>query len=251
MPLDPENQTTNYLLGYLYTGHKRFSEALSHLDRALERNPNFAPGLAAKGLVQSRLADLESENEMRRNHLRAQAEANLTRALEMDSRLLDADGESYFGTLGGVYRRQGRWEDAARAYERAVEVTPNNSYPVGNLATVYKRLGRETEAQDIYRKVIRLAAEALEDRPTDIWKRFDLAQALLVIGEPERGLQEYRRGFDYLYAPGPLESALGGLRALQAMPNPPEGLAEGIALLEAEIARWQRRESAQSDAAGH
>ena len=72
------------------------------------------------------------------NELYNVAEARLLEALQLDPVLLTPDGESYYGTLGSLYRRQGRIEDALDTYRRAADVTPQRSYPFVNLAMLIK-----------------------------------------------------------------------------------------------------------------
>lgn len=243
--LDPTNQITNYLLGYLYVNRKEFDRAIEHLNNALKADENFAPALAAMGLAQRRMGDTVSdpENELERHQLWAQAEYNLNKALAADSGLIDADNESYFGTLGGLYRRQKRDEEALRAYENAVKVTPNNSYPVGNLASLYKKLGYEDEAQRMYERSLEIAEAILDDNPGDTWARLDLAQALLVLGDKNRALDQYQNVIGRIQEPAPLESALSGLNYLADAPQPIVGLDETIDLLQRSIARLQKQKS--------
>ena len=47
--LEPDNQSTNYLLGYLYISKKRFEEALDYLQRVFEVDPTFCPCLGSNG----------------------------------------------------------------------------------------------------------------------------------------------------------------------------------------------------------
>lgn len=228
--LDNTNQTTNYLLGYLYTTRRRYEEARDYLHQALEISPDFAPALAALGLVQRRMGDRE-ENIERRNALWAKAEANLLRALEIDPNMVDADGESYYGTLGGLYRRQNRLGDALHAYQQAVSVTPQSSYPAGNLAVLYKVTGRDAEADEMFARVQEIAETILKDNPSDHWTRLDLGQALLAQNKTEDALREYRQ---LLFRDPPLATldiGANGLEFLRQSPTPIPGLEEAIALL--------------------
>jgi tetratricopeptide (TPR) repeat protein len=241
--IDPNNQITNYLLGYLYVGRKDFDKAVDHLEQALKIDANFAPALAAMGLAQRRMGDAmtEPEDEMKKRQLWAQAELNLNKALEADPSLIDADNESYFGSLGGLYRRQGRNQDALKAYESAVKVTPTSSYPVGNLATLYKKLGYDDDAGRMYERATEISEAILDDHPGDTWARLDLAQALLVRGDTQHAMEQYRNVIDRINEPGPLESAYSGLRFLMDAPTPISGLVEAMNLLTQSITRLQRQ----------
>lgn len=233
--IEPENQTTNYLLGYLYTARRQFGEAMEHLNQALATNPDFAPALAALGLAQRRMGDKVSDIDDR-NEQWAEAEINLLRALKIDSNLLDADGESYYGTLGGLYRRQNRHEDALHAYQHAVDVTPQSSYPAGNLAILYKYTGRDEEALEAYLRVQEIAEAILDDNPSDHWARLDLAQSLLVQGRVDEAMREYKNLVMRQPPAGALDSGASGLEFLSQSPSSINGIEEAIQILKEALA---------------
>ena len=238
--IEPENQTTNYLLGYLYTARRQFGDAMAHLNQALATNPDFAPALAALGLAQRRMGDKVSNIDAR-NEQWAEAEINLLRALKTDSNLLDADGESYYGTLGGLYRRQNRHEDALHAYQHAVEVTPQASYPAGNLAILYKYTGRDDEALEAYMRVEEIAETILDDNSSDHWARLDLAQALLVQGRADEAIREYKNLVMRQPPSGALDSGASGLEFLSQSPTPINGVEEAIQILKEALAERENQ----------
>ena len=236
--LEPDNQSTNYLLGYLYISKKRFQEALDYLQRVFEVDPNFAPALAAMGLAQSRLGR-QIEDPQTRNGYWAQAEVNLIKALDKDPGMIDADGESYYGTLGGLYRRQERHADAMRAYEKAVEVTPHSSYPVGNLAVLYQYLGEVDKAQGMFARVEQIVGKIIQDRPGDYWARLDLAQALLIQGKTEAAFAQYDEIIGRKTPSTALSSAISTLEFLANASLPIKGLTEAINKLQTAISKYQ------------
>ena len=161
-----------------------------------------------------------------------QAEARLKEALARDPRLTDAEGESYYGTLGGLYRRQGRLYAALDAYERARSVTPHSSYPLINLASLHKRLGNDAEAEQAFRDVVQRAQWQLDDDPRDNWTRCDLAQAYLVLGQPDAAFQHFARVLDQGAEPGMLETVRSGLAFLSESPTPIQRLDALIARID-------------------
>lgn len=237
--LDNNNPTTNYLLGYIYTARRKFALAQEHLERALKGSPNFAPALAALGLAQRRMGDQIKDDTPARNLLYAQAESNLLAALKIDAGLIDADGESYYGTLGGLYRRQHRYADAIYAYEQAVEITKNNSYPVNNLAVLYKQTGKDDKAAVTFEKAVEIAKVILDDRPSDIWARYDLAQGLLVLGRTEEAQKLYREIISSKPPVSSIQSHLSTLEVLATSPSPIKGIQDVIDVLNREEDRRQ------------
>lgn len=232
--LAPNNQATNYLLGYLFTTRKQFDDAITRLECALEADPEFAPAIAALGLALRRKGDVITDEGQitERNTLWAQAEIKLLEALSLDSRLTDAEGESYYGTLGGLYRRQRRYDDALRAYELARQVTPNSSYPIINLATLYAHKGDMGNACPYFEMVVKTAELKLDDDPLDYWTRADYAQANLVLGDTKKALEQLHMLLDQGPERYVLETVRSGLRFLNESPTPIDGLDDMLRVLD-------------------
>lgn len=239
LAIDETDHATNYLLGYLYTQRKELDLAIEHLQRALAKEPDFTPAIAALGLALRRKGDglTAPDQQAERQRLWEQAEARLKEALARDPRLTDAEGESYYGTLGGLYRRQDRLYAALDAYERAHQVTPHSSYPLINLASLHKRLGNDAEAENYFREVVQRALWQLDDDPRDNWTRCDLAQAYLVLGQHEAAFQHFARVLDQGAEPGMLETVRSGLAFLRESPTPIPYLDDLIARIDGALAR--------------
>lgn len=235
--LDPHDHATNYLLGYLYTSRKEIDLALDFLDDALALEPDFTPGIAALGLALRRKGDsiTDPAHYEERDRYWQQAEAKLSEALNKDSRLTDADGESYYGTLGGLYRRQKRYYAALDAYERAHLVTPASSYPIINLAAIHTHQGNAKEATYYFDQVVKQARLKLDDDPRDAWTRCDLAQARLILGDPSGAKEEIQTVIDQEPERGVLETVHDGLKFLREAPEPITGLEDLIALIDAAL----------------
>jgi tetratricopeptide (TPR) repeat protein len=221
-------------LGYLYIQRKQIDLALNHLEHALKSEQNFTPGIAALGLALRRKGDsLDNDgHQAERDLFWGQAESRLLEALSQDHRLTDADGESYFGTLGGLYRRQKRYYAALDAYERAYQVTPNSSYPLINLASIHTHEGNLKQARHYFEKVVEQARLALDDDPRNAWRRCDLAQALLVMSQQDEALKELRAVIKQDPERSVLETVRSGLSFLSESPERIAGLDEMISLLD-------------------
>jgi tetratricopeptide (TPR) repeat protein len=241
--LDPDSEAINYFLGELHLMGRDLENAVKYLDCCLETDPSFPPAVAARGHAIRLLAE-KSQNLTERNRLYAEAESHLLRALEERPNLLNAEGEAVHGTLGGLYRRQGRLREAIAAYEEAQKVTPQHSYPVNNLATLHLMLGNAEEAAAYFERSRVLALRRLDDNPFDYWARFDLANTQLHDGNKEEALQTLAQAVEQAPVHGPLESALDALRDLQTAPTPLPGLDEAIAYLEAAIPEKQAQTEA-------
>ena len=136
LELDPESLITHYRLGYVYTQSGVLEKAEYHLNRALEIEKNFAPALAALGYVSRRIGEKMPEG-IERSQILNKAENLLLQGLAISHKLVDDDNESWWGSLGGLYRRRGQIDQAIMAYENAAAITPKSSYAFSNLALLY------------------------------------------------------------------------------------------------------------------
>jgi adenylate cyclase len=108
---------------------------------ALQLKPDLAAVHASRGLALS----LGQRHE--------EAEKAFTRAVEIDPRLFDA---YYFHARHAF--AQGKFEQAAKLFEKAAEVRPDDYQAISLLAQVYRTLGREEESKE----ACRLTLEAIE-----------------------------------------------------------------------------------------
>src|SRR5262249_33466397 len=116
-------------------------------------------------------------------------------------------------------------------------VTPQNSYPIVNLATLYYLSGDLEQAKEYYQRSVAISSRKLEVNPFDYWTRFDLSAAQLVLGN----LEQAKRQFNLvaIRTIGPLETFLHDLERLKDAPTPPRGVDELIDLVRKAIERVQ------------
>lgn len=139
---NPEEAEEDYVrLGLAYIQSERYDRARRHLDRALEINDDSAPAIAAKGLI----AEAEGEHGL--------AEERFRRAMSLDPDY--TRGRSHFGVF--LYNRE-RYEEALEQFRRAVEDTEydNRASVFLNLARTANRLERHDEAADAYQRAMQL-----------------------------------------------------------------------------------------------
>jgi Flp pilus assembly protein TadD len=142
------------------------------LQRALAVAPDQSDALHLAGIVAFRLG--------RREEAMTKIERAIARGI--DIRL-------YLRNISEVYRSLGRFDDALNAALRAVALAPDDPVCLHNLAVIqYHRL----ELDDC----IATAEKALAINAFMPGPHFQLAEALLLRGEWERGWEEYQWRFD-------------------------------------------------------
>ncbi len=139
--------------------------------RALELDPDLAEAHASRGVALSA------------SGLAAEAEEAFETALRLDPNLFEA---AYF------YARHcfaaGKQERAIEYFEWAAALRPEDFQAILLVAQVYHSLGVEDEAERARRQGLALVEERLQRAPDDVRARYLGANALVALGEREKGL---------------------------------------------------------------
>ncbi len=202
LELDPNNLIIHYRLGYVHTQRGNLEQAEEHLMKALELEEDFAPALASLGYVYRRIGESMEEGDARDRMLN-KAEGLLLRALEIQPKMIDEDDESWWGSLGGLYRRREQIDAAIRAYEKAAEVTPHSSYPFSNLALLYVQKGEREKMQHTYKRVEQLAWGEVQAEVDNYWAYADLLTSRLAQGKVAEAESVLEMVFDIAPADSP------------------------------------------------
>jgi len=177
--------------------HRERAEAASR--RALALEPELAEALAACGAALSAAGQPE------------EAEAAFEAALRRDPNLYEA---AYF------YARHcfaaGRMEEAIQYFEWAAALHPEDFQAVLLVAQAYASLGVLDEADKARRQGLALVEERLEQAPEDARARYLGANALVALGERDRGLAWARMARDLDPEDSMLLYNLGCIHALAA-----------------------------------
>jgi tetratricopeptide (TPR) repeat protein len=221
LELDNDNPVTHYRMGYVYTQSGQLEDAVDHLTRSLEIAPDFAPALAALGYVYRRIGEKMPKSIDRDTRLNL-AEQKLLQALKISPKLIDDDGESWWGSLGGLYRRRGQTDEAIKAYTEASEVTPHSSYPFSNLALLYIEKNDREKMVRTYKRVERLAGGEVQAEVDNYWAYADLIVARLALGKPIDDIFETAIGTAPVDSPYTLDSLVDTLERLSAVLTPEE-----------------------------
>jgi tetratricopeptide (TPR) repeat protein len=182
LDLDPDNLITRYRLGYVYTQMGRLDEAQEHLTYALTLRDDFAPALAALGYVTRRKAEKMSQG-LDRDKMLNEAERLILAGLSISPNLVDDDGESWWGSLAGLYRRRGQIDAAIDAYDRAAKVTPKSSYAFSNLALLFGQKQDRQRMLRSYQRVEQLAWGEIQKDADNYWAYADLVTSRLALGK--------------------------------------------------------------------
>ena len=200
----------------------------------------------------------------------ATAERRLREALAIDLR--EATG---IARLGRVRAARGEAQEAERLFRRALDLEPDNTTALRGLVALYRGQGRVVEALALLdglepkqrralgeglgplraallrdladrhlaagdTEAARLALlRAIQADPTDPWPRYDLARLYARTGEPERGVELFRRGVGL--RPDDPEMRYAHALYLASLDREPEALAQLDAIPEERLSAKHRR----------
>jgi tetratricopeptide (TPR) repeat protein len=182
--LNPHNPLPYSQMGYIYTKKENFDKAEEFLKKALHIKPDLAHANAGLGFVYRRRGDLTAIPAQKEEYYR-QAKRYLYRGLSEFPSLVDGEGESWWGTLGGLEKRRGRTSLAREHYEEARKVTPQSSYPLNNLALLEIEDNKIKSAREQYRKIIPIAKKEADAELGNYWAYGDLLTARLACALPD------------------------------------------------------------------
>jgi tetratricopeptide (TPR) repeat protein len=246
---DPQNRAINYFMGELCIQLGEFDAAIRYLLDAgadsTDEKRRLPAALAALAYAYRKKGDL-AQSRTDQQDFYYKAEGYFREALRDNPGLLDIDGESWSGALGGLYQKQGRIADAIGAYEQAIEATGRkSSYPFNNLAILHAQQRNMAKARDNFVRAVEAAARNLDDKPHDYWARFDMVTAQVFLGNAEEVRKHLQLAFSTAPSADRLGVFLGGLNRLKDA-APSELLDRVISAVEAEI----DRRKAELDLAG-
>ncbi|UCD36940.1 MAG: tetratricopeptide repeat protein [Fidelibacterota bacterium] len=168
-PLDPD---VRYLLGNLYFGAERYSEAEPQLLAALEHRPsasyiqhllattwsNLGKYLPSDSLYEVVLRVNSSDATVMNNYAYSIAERpdvtksqlRYARKLSRQSLKKQPDNAAFLDTYGWIHFRLGRYRKARKYIIKSLEIRPNHAIVLEHLGDVYRKLGQLDQAEVYY-----------------------------------------------------------------------------------------------------
>jgi serine/threonine protein kinase/tetratricopeptide (TPR) repeat protein len=165
---------------YLYMYWEASEANLQAADDASRKALLLDPGLAEAHLSRGLAISLSKRYD--------EAELEFQTAIRLDSKLFEA----YYFNARACFQ-QGKLEEAARLFETASQVKPDDYQAPLLLGMVYIGLGLKPDAEESYRRAWQRAEKHLELHPDDARALYLGANALCRLGERARSLDWARR----------------------------------------------------------
>jgi tetratricopeptide (TPR) repeat protein len=210
------------VLGAAYRKIGKFEEALKAYRRIIELEPNNVFGPLNVGVV------LFSQGKYE------ECIPAFKRALEIQP-MWDT-----YSNLGTAYFYLKRSQESVRAFEQAVQLSPNQEIAVGNLADAYRLAGQQEKSLATYDKAIALAYKELEVDPRNAAAMNSLALYYAKKGDAAPAARFIRRAratdgnnVEYIYNEAVVYALAGkkdeALKALRAAFERGYGMADALA----------------------
>lgn len=183
LALQPGSDDAHRLLGSILADQARWEEAEGELRRAIELRPGYWRSHAALGhlfyrtgrhaeaiAAFRRMTELQPDNSRGYQMLGTayQAAGDDNRALANYQKALElAPDARAYSNIGVIRFGQGRFDEAARAWEQAARLEPREPLKHRNLGDAYARLDRAEDARRAYQEAVALARGRLQVNPQD------------------------------------------------------------------------------------
>jgi tetratricopeptide (TPR) repeat protein len=247
--LQPDDAQVNYILGEIYRKIGSYDEAIDCLKTAIAAEKEFALAHFELGMAYRSQADkLYADPALKQQHDKEYDKA--IEHLKEATRLLPDDEEN-IATLGGTFRRYGKYQDALDCYNRALRLNPDSSYALGNVALLSWHEGKLDDSVKAYRRTEELANKRIATKISyePFWDYYDRAMAKLVLGPKDEALDDYRLAAKLTFNPENFKSVLDGLIFLKEVEDqyPIVGLNDAIMIVESAKAEAESRIAKQTN----
>lgn len=187
-------------LGILYRDRGEWAKAVAQFERAVQEIPEYAEANRELGIARNKLAsegrpvislaaDASSD---------APGEQQLQRALQLNPEDFDAAA-----SLGGIYKRAGRLNDAISMYRLSTDISRGHPYPLLNLLKLEAERDGHLDISPETRRMLESAQRFRSPQATAVppydapWSQFDLAEIGLLLGDPQHEIMTWvERGLD-------------------------------------------------------
>jgi tetratricopeptide (TPR) repeat protein len=181
--LKPKDDQPHLALATILAEQGRFDDSIREARHAIDLRPSYGQNHAALGYAYYRKGDYASAisayrraTELQPDNPRVfqmlgtahQANGDADQALENYRRAIAIrpDSRSY-ANIGSLQSMQGRFTEAARAFEEAVKLEPGSPAAQRSLGDAYQRSGEPAKARQAYLQAVKLSESMLRVNPRD------------------------------------------------------------------------------------
>ena len=143
--IDAKNFETLFFLSIIKAQTKKFEEAKSLINRAIEIKPEMPDLYNNLGLVLWEMKDLNKSLD------------SFKKAIKLNAKFAVA-----YNNLGLVYRDLDDLKNAEESFLKSIEIDPNNSDPFNNLGLIYNNANDTIKAEEFFNKSLNINPKNLQ-----------------------------------------------------------------------------------------
>lgn len=180
LKINPDDVTALSAIGYTLNQMKNDEEALTYLQKALSIDPNNIQVLSITAMIHEskkeyKISDslyahalkLDTTNALILNNFAyslSERGIDLQTALKMSEKAVTQEPKnaSYLDTIGWIYFKLGRLEDAKKNIETASKMEDKNATILDHLGDIYFKLGQKEKAKELWNKAFSLDQTKIE-----------------------------------------------------------------------------------------
>jgi tetratricopeptide (TPR) repeat protein len=214
-------------LGLLCKYQGDWEEAADAFQKAAQLSKNYSDAWRELGIAQNKLYGKAGEKNI------PSGEEALKKSIEFNNKDFDA-----YASLGGIYKRMGKFDVAAEMYNKAIEVSNGHPYPLLNAVILQIKNEGIASISPRQKMYLKRAEIPLQKQVTDTppyntpWSFFDLSTILLLTGEKDRAVKILEDGISNSRHDWELQTHLDTLSLIKDKGADISGLEEMIGLLE-------------------
>jgi len=163
LSVDSSEPNANHLISLIYTVEGDYETAKTHIEKAIEKEPNQA-------IFHSNYGGLLQTMGKTKESIRA-----YKKSIKIDKKCF----QSYY-SLGILYTDKREFDNAIESYMNAIEVNKDSAEAHNNLANLYNSLN-DSRAEKHYQKTIELV-------PDEIFPRLNMSNYFLKIKEYQKAI---------------------------------------------------------------
>jgi len=178
--INRDNPLLHLELGLIYKNQGRWHKALAEFTRAGDLAPDYADAFREKGIAENKIPN---------------GEESLRKAIKLNPEDFDA-----LASLGGILKREKKYEESLAMYRRSTEVSNGNPYPLLNELKLYLVISQTPTIDGRYKFYLNRAGRILRAQvenkpPFDApWSFFSLSEVCLYLGDNEGFLKYLDEG---------------------------------------------------------
>jgi tetratricopeptide (TPR) repeat protein len=227
--LDPKNPLLLQEKGLLLKRMSKWDKAAADFQGAVKLSPEYSEAWRELGISQNKIYNDKKDPAL------PSGEDALKEAIRLNGEDFDA-----YASLGGVYKRFEKYEEAAAMYNKSLDISRGHSYPLLNaiiLQVRQKGAASVTPKQKLYMKraELQLKKQVTDNPPYNApWSFFDLSTIYLFLGD-DQALTILEEGLQNMANDWEAKTHLNTLKLIENRVDELPGLKQLVDLLEAVV----------------